>query len=133
MPPPSFGRGKQPYGSVAQSVEQRPFKALVVGSSPTRPTNLAATCTFIENEGMNSAADPTGTIEVALQHAGQLLGSNPVLALEQAREILKAAPNHPVATLMLGRAQRLTGNLDEAVRTLKVPDGRPAPLGRGTF
>jgi hypothetical protein len=24
-------------GSVAQSVEQRPFKALVVGSSPTRP------------------------------------------------------------------------------------------------
>ena len=29
-----------PAGSVAQLVEQRPFKALVVGSSPTRPTNL---------------------------------------------------------------------------------------------
>ena len=68
---------------------------------------------------MNSAAEPTGTIAVALQHAGQLLGSNPVLALEQTREILKAAPNHPVATLMLGRAQRLTGELEEAVRTLK--------------
>lgn len=75
--------------------------------------------TFIDNEGMNSAADPTGTIEVALQHAGQLLGSNPVLAVEQACEILKAAPNHPVATLILGRAHRLNGNLDEAVRILK--------------
>ena|SRR5581483_10434713 len=30
--------GFVPRGSVAQSVEQRPFKALVVGSSPTRPT-----------------------------------------------------------------------------------------------
>ena len=27
-----------PHGSVAQSVEQRPFKALVPGSSPGRPT-----------------------------------------------------------------------------------------------
>src|SRR5580658_10387216 len=27
-------------GSVAQSVEQRPFKALVVGSSPTRPMSI---------------------------------------------------------------------------------------------
>jgi predicted Zn-dependent protease len=69
---------------------------------------------------MDSAAEPTGTIEVALQHAGQLLGTNPVLALEQAREILKAAPNHPVATLMLGRAQRLTGNLDGALGTLRA-------------
>ncbi len=34
-----FRSGRQAaYGSVAQSVEQRPFKALVVGSSPTRPT-----------------------------------------------------------------------------------------------
>ena len=29
-----------PQGSVAQSVEQRPFKALVPGSSPGRPTPL---------------------------------------------------------------------------------------------
>ena len=33
----------RPRGSVAQSVEQRPFKALVVGSSPTRPTVLEVT------------------------------------------------------------------------------------------
>ena len=31
-----------PHGSVAQSVEQRPFKALVPGSSPGRPTLLMA-------------------------------------------------------------------------------------------
>ena len=30
------------HGSVAQSVEQRPFKALVPGSSPGRPTILMA-------------------------------------------------------------------------------------------
>jgi predicted Zn-dependent protease len=81
---------------------------------------LATTRAFVDNAGMESAAEPTGTLEVALQHAGQLLASNPALALEQAREILKAAPNHPVATLILGRAQRLTGNLDEALRTLKA-------------
>ncbi len=69
---------------------------------------------------MDSVSEPTGTIAVALQHANQLLGSNPVLALEQAREILKAAPNHPVATLMLGRAHRLTGSLDEAVQVLRA-------------
>src|SRR4051812_44554827 len=32
-------RALRPHGSVAQLVEQRPFKALVVGSSPTRPTS----------------------------------------------------------------------------------------------
>ncbi len=96
------------------------FKALVVGSSPTRPTNLAAARTFIQNEGMNSAADPTGTIEVALAHAGRLMANNPAMALEQATEILKVAPNHPVATLLLGAAQRSTGDLESALRTLKA-------------
>jgi hypothetical protein len=46
---------------------------------------------------MNSAADPTGTLEVALAHAGRLMAGNPAMALEQAAEILKVAPNHPVA------------------------------------
>ncbi len=68
---------------------------------------------------MNSAADPTGTVDVALEHAGRLMASNPALALEQAREILKVAPNHPPATLMLGVAQRATGDLAAALKTLK--------------
>jgi predicted Zn-dependent protease len=69
---------------------------------------------------MNSAAEPTGTIEVALAHAGRLMASNPVLALEQASEILKAVPNHPVATLLLGVAQRATGDNGAALRTFKA-------------
>jgi predicted Zn-dependent protease len=69
---------------------------------------------------MNSAADPTGTIEVALAHAGRLMANNPAMALEQATEILKAAPNHPVATLLLGVAQRATGDNGAALRTLKA-------------
>ena len=69
---------------------------------------------------MNSAADPTGTIEVALAHAGRLMANNPAMALEQAAEILKVAPNHPVATLLLGAAQRRTGDLQAAVHTFRA-------------
>jgi predicted Zn-dependent protease len=69
---------------------------------------------------MNSAADPTGTLEVALAHAGRLMASNPAMALEQAAEILKVAPNHPVATLLLGAAQRRTGDLPAALHTFRA-------------
>jgi tetratricopeptide (TPR) repeat protein len=69
---------------------------------------------------MNSAADPTGTIEVALAHAGRLMGSNPALALEQANEILKVAPNHPPAVLLQGVAQRATGDYGASLHTLKA-------------
>ena len=75
---------------------------------------------FNDNEDMNSAADPTGTIEVALAHAGRLMATNPGMALEQASEILKVVPNHPVATLLMGAAQRSTGNLEAALRTLRA-------------
>ena len=69
---------------------------------------------------MSSAAEPTGTVEIALQHTARLLDSNPVMAVEQATEILKVAPNHPVATLLLGVAQRSSGELESALRTLKA-------------
>ncbi len=69
---------------------------------------------------MNSAAEPTGTIEIALAHAGRLMASDPALALEQATEILKVSPNHPVATLLLGAAQRRTGDLESALRTFRA-------------
>jgi hypothetical protein len=54
---------------------------------------------------MTSTAEPTGTVDTALAHAKRLLLSNPRLAVEQAGEILKVAPNHPLATLLLGTNQ----------------------------
>lgn len=69
---------------------------------------------------MSSVADPSGTVETALAHAGRLLADNPAMALAQAQEILKVAPNHPVATLLLGKAQRGLGDLESSVRTLRA-------------
>jgi tetratricopeptide (TPR) repeat protein len=68
---------------------------------------------------MNSAADPTGTIDKALTHARRLMEGNPVLAAEQAGEILKVVPNHPQATLLLGAARRLSGDAALAVAILE--------------
>jgi predicted Zn-dependent protease len=68
---------------------------------------------------MNSAADPTGSIEKALAHARRLLESNPLLAAEQASEILKVAPNQPVAMLLLAVARRMTGDIAEALAILE--------------
>ncbi len=67
---------------------------------------------------MSSRAEPVGTIEVALAHAARLLESEPHLAAEQATEILKAAPYHPTAGLLLGTAHRLLGNTDTALQVL---------------
>jgi tetratricopeptide (TPR) repeat protein len=69
---------------------------------------------------MNSATDRLGTVEEAIAHAGRLMTSNPAMALEQARAVLEAVPNHPVATLLLGVAQRSTGDLADSLRTLKA-------------
>lgn len=68
---------------------------------------------------MNSASDPVGTIDVALSHASRLLGRDPKLAAEQAGEILKAAPNHPPARLILGTAHRLMGERTSALAVLE--------------
>lgn len=67
---------------------------------------------------MRSTAEPVGTVEVALAHAARLLESNPQLALQQITEILKAAPSHPTAGLLLGTAHRLLGNTDIALQVL---------------
>src|SRR5450631_3207575 len=69
---------------------------------------------------MNSAADPTGTIDKALSHARHLLESNPLQAAEQAGEILKAVPNHPVATLLLAVAWRMMGDTAASVSLLQA-------------
>ena len=67
---------------------------------------------------MNRSSDPTGTLDVALSHTQRLLPSNPELAAEQAAEILKVAPHHPLALLLLGVARRMTGNVTGALQLL---------------
>jgi predicted Zn-dependent protease len=69
---------------------------------------------------MMSGTDPVGTVEVALAHAQRLLDSQPELAIEQAQEILGAAPAHPVARLILGSALRRTRRTGAALETLRA-------------
>lgn len=69
---------------------------------------------------MNRATDPVGTLDVALQHTTQLLESNAELAAEQATEILKAVPGHPMALLLLGMAQRSVGDTARAHTTFET-------------
>ena len=68
---------------------------------------------------MSEASEPVGSVEVALAHAARLLEKRPELAAEQAAEILKAAPNHPVATLLLGVARRVGGDAKAALQVLE--------------
>ncbi|HQR77319.1 MAG TPA: sulfotransferase [Burkholderiaceae bacterium] len=68
---------------------------------------------------MSGAPEPTGTLEVALAHAAKLLVSDPALAGEQATEILKVAPGHPVATIILGASHRARGDAPSALAILE--------------
>jgi predicted Zn-dependent protease len=74
--------------------------------------------TAIEESKMSKASEPAGSLEVALGHATRLLEINPVLAAEQASEILKVVPAHPLATLLLGVARRTSGDAAAALDVL---------------
>src|SRR6266480_3491584 len=67
----------------------------------------------------SGAAEAVGSVDVALAHAGRLLERDPALAAEQASEILKAAPGHPGATLILGIARRAGGDPAVALAVLE--------------
>ena len=67
---------------------------------------------------LTGASDPIGSLEVALNHAARLLTTRPALAAEQASEILKVVPGHPVATLLLGAARRTCGDAAGAIQVL---------------
>lgn len=67
---------------------------------------------------MSFRAEPVGTVDVALAQAARLLDRNPQLALQQVTAILRAAPTHPTAGLLLGTAHRLLGNTDTAKQVL---------------
>jgi tetratricopeptide (TPR) repeat protein len=68
---------------------------------------------------MTSGAEPTGTIDTALAHAERLLRADPRLAAEQAGEILKVAPQHPRAQLLLGVARRALGDTQGALEVFQ--------------
>jgi tetratricopeptide (TPR) repeat protein len=63
---------------------------------------------------------------MALAHAARLLETQPAAAAEQAREILRALPNHPIAQMLLGAAQRALGETDAALDILE-PLARQQP------
>lgn len=60
------------------------------------------------------AAEPLGTIEVALAHAARLLTQDPAMAVAQVNEILRIAPDHPHALRLLGAALRRQGETEAA-------------------
>lgn len=66
----------------------------------------------------SAAAEPVGSVDTALAHAVRLLERDPALAAEQATEILKAAPGHPGATLVLAVARRSAGDANQALMLL---------------
>jgi len=67
---------------------------------------------------LGSGSDPVGSVEVALTHTTRLLATQPALAAEQATEILKVVPGHPLATLLLGVARRACGDSVAAAQIL---------------
>jgi len=80
---------------------------------------------------MNRVAAPVGSLQVALAHTAQLLQTNPVLAAEQAAEILKAVPQQPTAMLFLGMARRANGDALAAIdilRPLAAAQPQAAPV-----
>jgi tetratricopeptide (TPR) repeat protein len=61
-----------------------------------------------------STTAPQASIGTALEHALRLLDSDPALAAEQAVEILRVAPGHPGAELVLGMAELALGQTQAA-------------------
>ncbi len=62
----------------------------------------------------------TDSLEVALAHAERLLQRDPRLALEQADAILEAAPQHPKARLIKGKALQRQGRSRDALAAFEA-------------
>lgn len=69
---------------------------------------------------MTGAPDAVGTVEVALEHTAKLLATEPALALEQADEILKVIPGHPLAALYSAMARRRLGEVERAAEAMQA-------------
>ncbi|HVN41725.1 MAG TPA: sulfotransferase [Steroidobacteraceae bacterium] len=68
---------------------------------------------------MSEGSEPVGTLQVALEHAVRLMGAQPALAAEQAQEILKVAPDQPLARLVLGASSRRLGAAERSLAVLE--------------
>lgn len=73
-----------------------------------------------------TTSEPTGTLQTALANAMRLLSVDPARAALQAREILRAVPQHPKALLLLASALRLEGDLAGA-RDILMPLAEAQP------
>src|SRR5258708_25403428 len=87
---------------------------------------MRAGCCIERDFALNSIAEPFGTLDVALAHATALLGKDPARAAQQAHEILKIVPSHPLARLVLGSAHRISGQTQDALAVLE-PLARDPP------
>ena len=68
---------------------------------------------------MNTEAERLGSLKQATKRTAQLLDVDPVLAAEQAQEILNAIPNHPPALFLLAMARRYSGDPQAALEILE--------------
>lgn len=66
-----------------------------------------------------SQGERTASLDVALAHATRLLASQPALAAEQAREIIAAVGEHPLAVLVLGASHTARGAPGRAIEVLE--------------
>ncbi|MCH2091923.1 MAG: sulfotransferase [Pseudoxanthomonas sp.] len=68
---------------------------------------------------MTAAAAPTGTLQTALDHARQLLSTDPAMAAQQAGEIIRVVGRHPMALLVLAASHRVRGQMPHALDVLE--------------
>ena len=74
----------------------------------------------MQGKALSNETEATGTLDVALAHAGRLLASRPDLAALQANEILQALPGYPPARLLLAQAHRAQGDLASAFTLMQA-------------
>ena len=68
---------------------------------------------------MSDTLSPVATVEEQLRQVERLLATDAALAERKAAQILSLAPGHPVATLWLGVARRLTGDTAGSIEALE--------------
>ncbi len=69
---------------------------------------------------MHAIHETTQQLKAALAHAEHLLIREPVLAADQAREILRVMPNQPDAEILLARALRAQGFANDALTLINA-------------
>lgn len=66
---------------------------------------------------MSAVPQRTSDLEAALAHASRLISLEPLLAIKQAEEILRAVPNQANALMLLALAQNAAGQTSIALDT----------------